>query len=99
MDKDVLTTQFHLTMTTGCVTVLFFARGRELAGVSQIAVKLQDAADTKQLLKYVLSKYPKLSEIVASTVLSLNQEYLDVDKSVPLKDGDEVAVIPPVSGG
>lgn len=89
----------HLTMTTGCVTVLFFARGRELAGVSQIAVQLQDAADTKQLLKYVLNKYPKLSEIVASTVLSLNQEYLDLDQSVPLKNGDEVAVIPPVSGG
>jgi len=32
-------------------------------------------------------------------VLSLNQEYLDLDQSVPLKNGDEVAVIPPVSGG
>ena len=99
LDKDVLDTVPSLIMTTGCVTVLFFARGRELAGVSDIAVKLQDAADTKQLLKYVLNKYPKLSEIVASTVLSLNQEYLDSDQSVPLKEGDEVAVIPPVSGG
>lgn len=79
--------------------MLFFARGRELAGVSHIEVKLQDAADTKQLLKYVLNKYPKLSEIIASTVLSLNQEYLDQDQLVPLKQGDEVAIIPPVSGG
>ena len=86
-------------MTTGCVTVLFFARGRELAGVSHIAVKLQDAPDTKQLLTYVLNKYPRLSEIVASTVLSLNHEYLDQEQSVALKEGDEVAVIPPVSGG
>ncbi|DBA98795.1 hypothetical protein WJX77_008747 [Trebouxia sp. C0004] len=86
-------------MTTRGVTVLFFARGRELAGVSQISVKLQDAADTEQLLQYVLNKYPKLSEIVATTVLSLNQEYLDPGQPVPLKDGDEVAIIPPVSGG
>lgn len=81
------------------VTVLFFARGRELAGVSQRTVDLKDAADTVQLIKFMLAEYPKLSEIVASTVLSLNQEYLDPTETVPLKDGDEVAVIPPVSGG
>ncbi len=86
-------------MTKQGVTVLFFARGRELAGVSQSTVELKDAADTAQLMEYLLHKYPSLSEIVASTVLSLNQEYLNPKESVPLKDGDEVAIIPPVSGG
>ena len=81
------------------VTVLFFARGRELAGVSQTTVELKEAADTVQLMKYLLLMYPKLSEIVASTVLSLNQEYLDPKQCMPLKVGDEVAIIPPVSGG
>ena len=81
------------------ITVLFFARGRELAGVSEIQVELHKAPDTSQLIKHLLLEYPRLSEIMRSTVLSLNQEYLDPQQVVTLKDGDEVAVIPPVSGG
>ena len=83
------------------ITILFFARGRELAGISEVSIDLQRAPDTAQLIKYLLSEYPRLSEIMATTVLSLNQEYLDAkaDSIVPLKNGDEVAVIPPVSGG
>ena len=81
------------------VKVLFFARGRELAGVSEVTVHLGDAPDTVELLKYLLAKFPNLCEIIASTVLSLNQEYLQPNETLPLKNGDEVAVIPPVSGG
>ena len=83
------------------ITVLFFARGRELAGVSEVMIDLKRAPDTAQLIQYLLLEYPRLSEIMATAVLSLNQEYLDPDPGnvVPLKNGDEVAVIPPVSGG
>ena len=81
------------------VTVLFFARGRELAGVSETQVDLHDTPDTAQLIKHLLMTYPRLSEIMATTVLSLNQDYLDPSQVAPLKDGDEVGVIPPVSGG
>lgn len=81
------------------ITVLFFARGRELSGVSEALIDVHDAPDTANLIKYLLTTYPRLSEIVATTVFSLNQEYLDPNRVVPLKDGDEVGVIPPVSGG
>lgn len=80
-------------------TVLFFARGRELAGQSETSVQLKDAADTIQLVDHLLKLYPKLAQIMTTSVLSLNQEYLSTEQKVSLKDGDEVAVIPPVSGG
>ena len=81
------------------ITVLFFARGRELTGVSETKTDLHDTPDTAQLIKHLLTRFPRLTEIMATTVLSLNQEYLDQDQVVPLKNGDEVGVIPPVSGG
>lgn len=81
------------------VQVLFFARGRELVGLSECHLELKDAQDTAQLKEHLLSRFPKLAEIMDSTVLSLNQEYLGPHEAVSLKDGDEVAIIPPVSGG
>lgn len=81
------------------ITVLFFARGRELSGISEAHIDVHNTPDTAHLIKHLLSTYPRLAEIMASTVLSLNQEYLDPDRVVLLKDGDEVGVIPPVSGG
>ena len=81
------------------VTVLFFARGRELAGQSEISVQLTDAPDTARLWAHLLKLQPGLSEIMKTSVLSLNQEYLVPTQNVNLKEGDEVAVIPPVSGG
>ena len=79
--------------------VLFFARGRELAGTSECTVEMTDAKDTAQLKEHLLIRYPNLVEIVDSLVLSLNQECLGPHEIVSLKDGDEVALIPPVSGG
>ena len=44
-------------------------------------------------------QYPQLEELHNSFVFSLNQEYLAPGEEQPLKAGDEVAVIPPISGG
>lgn len=81
------------------VTVLFFARGRELAGRSEAVVELTDASDTASLWTYLLIQFPDLKQIMDTSVFSLNQEYLAPGQNVSLKDRDEVAVIPPVSGG
>jgi molybdopterin converting factor small subunit len=44
-------------------------------------------------------KYPKLSTAVSQLVLSVNQEYAEVESKQLLKHNDEVAIIPAISGG
>jgi molybdopterin converting factor small subunit len=44
-------------------------------------------------------QYPQLEELRGNFVFSLNHEYLGTDEEQQLKAGDEVAVIPPISGG
>lgn len=81
------------------VRVLFFARSRELAGASEATLSMQPGSTTAILMPRLLEQFPQLAELGGSFVLSLNQEYLAAGEEQPLKAGDEVAVIPPISGG
>ncbi|GMH42240.1 hypothetical protein BSKO_10159 [Bryopsis sp. KO-2023] len=81
------------------VRVLFFARGREVSGTSETDIELLEGADSVALERHLLEKYPGLSEIWNTCVFARNQEYIKKGDAVPLKDGDEIAVIPPISGG
>lgn len=85
------------------IQVLFFAVARELAETSNAQVLLplnEDGfATTLNLRQYIALQYPKLAEQVDTITLAVNKEYLEDDKDIPLKDGDEVALIPPISGG
>jgi molybdopterin converting factor subunit 1 len=80
------------------VRVLFFARAREVAGLSAAELHLDAGASTENLLQLLTAQYPGLDSVLRSCVLALNQEYLQGGPQA-LKDGDEVAVIPPLSGG
>lgn len=81
------------------VRVLFFARSRELAGTSEATLTLQPGSTTAALMQQLLKQYPQLEQLQGSFVFSLNQEYLAPGEEQQLKAGDEVAVIPPISGG
>lgn len=85
----------HVEQSFMNVTVLFFGISREKAGCSEIVLKL-DGCDLIALKSALLNEYPKLKDI-ASWSLAVNSEY--VLGNSDLSDGDEVAVIPPVSGG
>ncbi len=78
------------------VAVRFFAMYRERAGVSHTEVDLPDGASPAQLLAHLRSEYPSLPS-EAPVLIAVNSEYVS-DEAV-LQDGDEVAFIPPVSGG
>jgi molybdopterin converting factor subunit 1 len=78
------------------VSVRFFAFYRERAGTSQTEVDLPDGATPKELLIQLRSMYPSLP-LSDSVLIAVNSEY--VTQWATLHDGDEVAFIPPVSGG
>ena len=81
------------------VSLMFFARARELAGCSEASLAVPSGADTAALPRLILVAYPRLAAVLPSCMLSLNLDYVDAERPTALKGGDEVAVICPVSGG
>jgi len=79
------------------ITVLFFAYLRELVGSRVQAQELPERATVDDLWSALTQKYPALAVHRPSVVCSVNQEY--ATGSVVLHQGDEVALLPPVSGG
>lgn len=81
------------------ISVLFFARSRELAGTNAVELSVPAGCTVQQLVLLLLSKFPELTELVPSSVLAVNHQYVDGNSEHQLKEGDEVAFIPPISGG
>jgi sulfur-carrier protein len=79
------------------VKVLFFGRLREIVGVSEASVDLADGSPIEALFASFASRYPELAPFRGSVVASRNREF--APWSAPLRSGDEVAFLPPVSGG
>jgi molybdopterin synthase sulfur carrier subunit len=79
------------------VTVLFFGRLKELTGHAEDAAEFADAATIEQLFGLYAARHPELAKYRSSVVASRNQEFAAWD--TPLRSGDEVAFLPPVSGG
>lgn len=79
------------------VTIRLFARLRELAGASELQRELPEAATARTAWAAIAQEFPALSDYEATISCAVNEEYARL--SVPLADGDEVAFLPPVSGG
>jgi len=79
------------------VRVLFFGQLRDITGVAQEEAELSDGARVEDLFERYGRRFPKLASFRASIAASVNQEY--ATWRAPLSSGDEVAFLPPVSGG
>ena len=79
------------------VRVLFFGIAREITGLGQDSPELDTGASAADLLRLYAARFPRLGEIGASLVLAVNREFGDPAR--PLAENDEVAFLPPVSGG
>jgi molybdopterin synthase catalytic subunit len=79
------------------IGIKYFAMFRERMGASEERVELPDGATIAAVCEYVNSRLPELAPLLARSMVMRNQEYVDLDSS--LADGDEIAIIPPVSGG
>lgn len=79
------------------VTVRFFAVARERAGREEDVIELPLGASVATLLEVLGSRFPRLVEVFPHLRVAVNQEMSPPDRA--LADGDEAALIPPVSGG
>lgn len=79
------------------VRVLLFARARELANCESVSVELPAIATVADLRTLLASQIPALASLLASSAIAVNREF--ADDSAALRENDEIALIPPVSGG
>ncbi|HEV2492727.1 MAG TPA: molybdenum cofactor biosynthesis protein MoaE [Terriglobia bacterium] len=79
------------------IKVLFFGLTHDLTGFDQEQVDLAEGARLDDLCRRYEHRFPRLREMTESLVTAVNQEV--VERTWPLRDGDEVAFLPPVSGG
>ena len=79
------------------VTVLLFASYREKAGTGALELDAPEGSTVGDVAKQVAAKFPGLAANPSGIVVAVNREYRE--HGHPLNNGDEVAFIPPVSGG
>lgn len=79
------------------VKVLFFGRLKDVVGQSEESLDLNHASTIEQLFALYSERIPELAKYRSSVVASRNQEFAPWDTL--LHSGDEVAFLPPVSGG
>lgn len=77
--------------------VLFFGRLREVVGASEESLNLPDGATLESVFGFAAQRHPELAKFRSSLVASRNQEFAPWE--TPVRSGDEIAFLPPVSGG
>lgn len=79
------------------ITVRLFARLAELAGTREMELDIGEGLTAADAYRLLARDKPALAGFESSLAFARNQEY--VSKDTPLTPGDELALIPPVSGG
>lgn len=79
------------------VNVKFFASCREIVGTSEISLELESDSTTDSLILILIARFPRLNDSIQQVSIAVNKRYIEGSQS--LKDGDEVALLPPMSGG
>ena len=79
------------------VSVRLFAVLRDRAGVQNLTLDLGGHPCAADVDRGVSQRYPELASLLEKTAVAVNQAYASPE--TPVRPGDEVALIPPVSGG
>jgi MoaD family protein len=79
------------------IVVKYFALFRDIAGTDQDTVVIAEGLSVSELLETIRTKYPDMEKTKRDVLVSVNRNF--ATHEVKLKDGDEVAIFPPVSGG
>jgi molybdopterin converting factor subunit 1 len=81
----------------GRVRVRLFARLGDLAGTRETEVETGEGITAADAYRLICARFPAMSGLDESLMYAVNAEY--VEPGHPLREGDELALIPPVSGG
>jgi molybdopterin converting factor subunit 1 len=79
------------------VTVKLFAVLRDKAGVGELSLTMPEGASVSDAMERVLERHPELAPFASRVACAVN--LVRVDRQTVLSDGDELALLPPVSGG
>ena len=79
------------------VNIRLFARLRDIAGAGEIERQVPDGATVRTVWQTLANEFPDLQDYEVSISTAVNAEYARME--APVADGDEVAFLPPVSGG
>jgi sulfur-carrier protein len=79
------------------VTLKLFAIYQEAYKVPELVLEFDDGTTVEQLCDRLISEHPELSQWRDVTRFGINLNFVEPD--TPLQNGDEVVLIPPVSGG
>src|SRR5579862_4831373 len=77
--------------------VLFFGLLKDVVQRSSEEIELPEGADLRVVFELYAARHPRLREMARSIVMARNQEFAQL--STTLTEGDEIAFLPPVSGG
>lgn len=81
------------------ITIKLFANLKDLAGTDSVEIEVADGIKVAELATLIADRYPPLKDILETrrVFISVNQEM--ARKEDALKEGDEVGLLPPFSGG
>jgi molybdopterin converting factor subunit 1 len=79
------------------VRVLLFAVLRDAAGAGEVALDVEDGTTARAAAARLGGKYPSLKPFLSKVAFAVNRNYAPA--TTELHEGDELALIPPVSGG
>ena len=79
------------------VTVRLFARLRDIAGSGELARDAPEGATVGDVWRGLVTEFPEMARYESSMSSAVNADYARM--TVAVSDGDEIAFLPPVSGG
>ena len=79
------------------LVVQLFAGARDAVGRGEVEVSIGEGCTAREVGEALVREFPELRELAGRAVLAVNQEFVGAEH--PVKPGDEVALIPPISGG
>jgi MoaD family protein len=79
------------------IHVQFYAQLRDLVGMGELDIDIAEGATVRDLLKATYAEQPALRSHDKSILIGAGVEF--VDRNHELKEGDEIAIMPPVQGG